>query len=130
MSISYGALHCNGRRFGDTYKWLLYGDDDTFFFDHALISTLQEMDPDMPYFLTGAHMSCIDLLLHETVMSKLPPVPSLLLTHWLRDCRARLVHLRAWAHMAHVLKAVHMRMARLTCIVYPAVYPHHVASPP
>lgn len=43
------------RRFGDTYKWLLYGDDDTFFFDHALISTLQEMDPDMPYFLTD-HM--------------------------------------------------------------------------
>ena len=41
------------RRFGSTYKWLLYGDDDTFFFTDAVLSVLGRLDPEMPYFLTG-----------------------------------------------------------------------------
>ena len=41
------------RHFGDTYKWLLYGDDDTAFFLDAAINVLQHLDPDLPYFLTG-----------------------------------------------------------------------------
>jgi len=45
---------CIYRHFGDSYKWLLYGDDDTFFFLDAAMQVLQHLDPDMPYFLTGA----------------------------------------------------------------------------
>lgn len=44
------------RHYGETYKWLLYGDDDTFFFLDAAMNVLQHLDPDMPYFLTGAHI--------------------------------------------------------------------------
>ncbi|KAK9803696.1 hypothetical protein WJX73_002056 [Symbiochloris irregularis] len=41
--------------YGDSYKWLMYGDDDTLFFPHALKRTLQNLDPNIPYFLTD-HM--------------------------------------------------------------------------
>ncbi len=41
------------RHFGESYKWLLYGDDDTFFFLDAAMQVLQHLDPEMPYFLTG-----------------------------------------------------------------------------
>lgn len=47
------------RHFGDSYKWLLYGDDDTFFFLDAAMEVLQHLDPDMPYFLTGSEHSRI-----------------------------------------------------------------------
>ncbi|KAK9803733.1 hypothetical protein WJX73_008989 [Symbiochloris irregularis] len=43
------------KHFGDSYKWLLYGDDDTLFFPHALKRTLHNLDPNIPYFLTD-HM--------------------------------------------------------------------------
>ena len=42
------------RHYGYSYKWLLYGDDDTMFMTHAVLNTLQDLDPNMPYFLTGA----------------------------------------------------------------------------
>lgn len=42
------------RQFGDTFKWLAYGDDDTFFFLDAARGVLSGLDPAMPYFLTGA----------------------------------------------------------------------------
>ena len=42
------------RHFGDTFKWLAYGDDDTFFFLDAVVDVLSGLDPAMPYFLTGA----------------------------------------------------------------------------
>ena len=41
------------RHYGDSYKWLLYGDDDTFFFLDAAMNVLQHLDPQMPYFFTG-----------------------------------------------------------------------------
>ena len=122
---------CECRRFGDTYKWLLYGDDDTLFFNHALIPTLQDMDPDMPYFLTGAHRSCFEVWLHETAIQ--PDIPSLLLTLWLRDSHytAGLVQLRAWVHMgtgpqgsAYADGMCHMHS------VLCSIYPNHVACPP
>ena len=35
-----------------SYKWILYGDDDTFWFiDNALVY-LSQLDPDMPYLLS------------------------------------------------------------------------------
>ena len=39
--------------FGDTYKWLLYGDDDTVWFMESVMRLLQDFDPDLPYFITG-----------------------------------------------------------------------------
>ncbi|KAL3131943.1 hypothetical protein ABBQ38_007639 [Trebouxia sp. C0009 RCD-2024] len=41
--------------FGDTYKWLLYGDDDTVWFMESVMKLLQDFDPDLPYFITD-HM--------------------------------------------------------------------------
>ena len=36
----------------NSYKWILYGDDDTFWFiDNALVY-LNQLDPDMPYLLS------------------------------------------------------------------------------
>ena len=31
----------------------MYGDDDTFFFIDAVLKTVEKLDPEMPYFLTG-----------------------------------------------------------------------------
>ena len=39
--------------FGDTYKWLLYGDDDTVWFPESVMKLLEDFDPDLPYFITG-----------------------------------------------------------------------------
>ncbi|KAK9816820.1 hypothetical protein WJX72_005362 [[Myrmecia] bisecta] len=43
------------RQLGDTYKWLLYGDDDTVWFIDGMMRILENLDPDMPYFITD-HM--------------------------------------------------------------------------
>ncbi|KAK9807637.1 hypothetical protein WJX72_005062 [[Myrmecia] bisecta] len=40
------------KHFGDTYKWLLYGDDDTIFFLDAVLKLVKGLDPNTPYFLT------------------------------------------------------------------------------
>ena len=54
VSQAYNHTLVTCRHYGDSYKWLLYGDDDTLFFPHALKHTLQDLDPNVPYFLTGA----------------------------------------------------------------------------
>lgn len=33
---------------------MLYGDDDTFFFVDGVLELLQDFDPSLPYFITGA----------------------------------------------------------------------------
>ncbi|KAK9807756.1 hypothetical protein WJX72_008195 [[Myrmecia] bisecta] len=40
------------RHFGDTYKWLIYGDDDTFWFWDGILTMVEDLDPETPYFLT------------------------------------------------------------------------------
>lgn len=45
--------------FGDTYKWLLYMDDDTIFFPDAVQRLLEDFDPDLPYFITGVNCKII-----------------------------------------------------------------------
>ncbi len=39
--------------FGDDYKWILYGDDDTMWFIEGVLNFLEVFDPEMPYFITG-----------------------------------------------------------------------------
>lgn len=34
------------------YKWILYGDDDTFWFVGGVLDLLKDLDPDMPYIVT------------------------------------------------------------------------------
>ena len=51
--------------FEGDYKWILYGDDDTFFFVDGVLELLQDFDPSLPYFITGEnqcstlHTSCL-----------------------------------------------------------------------
>eukprot|EP00891_Asterochloris_glomerata_P009889 jgi/Astpho2/9889/fgenesh1_pg.00152_%23_12_t len=40
---------------GDSYKWLLYGDDDTVWFMDSVQKVLEDLDPELPYFITD-HM--------------------------------------------------------------------------
>lgn len=40
------------KELGDTYKWLLYGDDDTIFFLDTVLRLLEQFDHDIPYFIT------------------------------------------------------------------------------
>ena len=35
------------------YRWILYGDDDTFWFVGGVLDLLKDLDPDMPYIVTG-----------------------------------------------------------------------------
>ena len=37
---------------GDTYKWMLYGDDDTLFFVDTVLDLLQPFDPELPYAIS------------------------------------------------------------------------------
>ncbi len=41
---------------------MLYGDDDTMFFVEGVLDLVKDLDPDMPYFVTGtdASLSRID----------------------------------------------------------------------
>ena len=41
------------KQLGDSYKWLLYGDDDTVWFMDGVLRFLEDLDPDMPYFISG-----------------------------------------------------------------------------
>lgn len=36
----------------NSYKWILYGDDDTFWFIDNVLTHLDQLDPDMPYLLS------------------------------------------------------------------------------
>ena len=40
------------KRLGNTFKWLLYGDDDTVFFTEAALNLASKMDPELPYVIT------------------------------------------------------------------------------
>ena len=42
------------RHLNDSFKWLFYGDDDTVFFLEGAMNIVEDLDPNMPYFLTGA----------------------------------------------------------------------------
>lgn len=37
---------------GETYRWMLYGDDDTLFFVDAVLDLLQPFDPELPYAIS------------------------------------------------------------------------------
>ena len=37
------------------YKWLLYGDDDTLWFVDGVLDLVKDLDPGMPYFISGGH---------------------------------------------------------------------------
>ena len=37
---------------GKSYKWLLYGDDDTQFFVDGVLRLVQDFDPEVPWLLT------------------------------------------------------------------------------
>lgn len=43
---------CCLQALGDTYKWMLYGDDDTLFFVDAVLDLLQPFDPELPYAIS------------------------------------------------------------------------------
>ena len=60
-SRSKGTL--KRRELGDSFKWLFYGDDDTFYVVDPALKLLQGLDHDMPYFLTGATCMAADLCL-------------------------------------------------------------------
>lgn len=39
--------------FGDSFKWMAYGDDDTVFFASAAANAVRDLDPEQPLFLSG-----------------------------------------------------------------------------
>ena len=38
---------------GGSFKWLLYGDDDTQWFTDGVLKLVKDLDYDLPYFVTG-----------------------------------------------------------------------------
>ena len=55
---------------GHSFKWLLYGDDDTYFSTHAALQSLQHLDPEMPYFITGRLSQGVLRLLRRTLWTQ------------------------------------------------------------
>lgn len=50
-------MACFGiQAFKGEYSWMLYGDDDTFFFLDNILELLQDFDPNMPYIITGVQL--------------------------------------------------------------------------
>lgn len=41
------------RHYGDSFKWLFYGDDDSVLFLRGAMNIVAGLDPAMPYALTG-----------------------------------------------------------------------------
>lgn len=41
------------------YKWMLYGDDDTMWFVGGVLDVLKDLDPEMPYIITGKQSACL-----------------------------------------------------------------------
>ena len=56
--------------FGDTYKWMLYGDDDTMFFAEGIQNLVKDIDPNMPYFITGKVLCIVCYSLYMSPASK------------------------------------------------------------
>ena len=61
---------------GDTYKWMLYGDDDTLFFVDTVLDLLQPFDPELPYAISDniwfeANSALVSGLLFSTSLSVL-----------------------------------------------------------
>ncbi|GFR48863.1 hypothetical protein Agub_g10817 [Astrephomene gubernaculifera] len=80
------------RHYGDTYKWMLYGDDDTLFFMDAVKRLLASFDPDLPLAFSdnlwylGAHPNphaprCLPCHLAG---ESLPSLKDILSTHYAR----------------------------------------------
>ena len=40
----------------DSYKWMLFGDDDTVFFIDNIADFLSDFDPQVPYFISGVQL--------------------------------------------------------------------------
>lgn len=38
---------------GSGYKWILYGDDDTVWFVGGVLDLVKDLDPEIPYIVTG-----------------------------------------------------------------------------
>lgn len=36
------------------FKWMLLGDDDTIFFSRGIAAVTRDLDPNAPYFISGA----------------------------------------------------------------------------
>ena len=58
----------------DSFKWVLYGDDDTVFFIDGALDALQNLDYNMPYLLSddvwfveddGKHIKCLPVFVEE-----------------------------------------------------------------
>lgn len=58
--------HIAVQALGDSYKWMLYGDDDTLFFKEAALELLAPFDHDLPYAVT-------DNIWFEADVSARPP---------------------------------------------------------
>ena len=40
-----------------SFRWMLFGDDDTIFFVDSVLEFLQDFDPDLPYFISGGALA-------------------------------------------------------------------------
>ena len=62
--------------FGNSFKWLFFGDEDTVFFVDNALELLQDFDPSMPYIITGAVLpvagECPGVLLESKVHAASP----------------------------------------------------------
>ena len=41
------------QEYGDSFKWVFYGDDDTVFFPDAALAVAEKLDHNLPIFLSG-----------------------------------------------------------------------------
>lgn len=49
------------KELGDSFQWMLYGDDDTVFFLEGVEDVVKDLDPNMPYVITGSNFVILSL---------------------------------------------------------------------
>lgn len=76
------------RGLNESFKWLFYGDDDTVFFLEGAMNVVKDLDPNMPYFLTGA--PCPNKHLHHRPIWKCTPTTRHLIMPSLRSAATSL----------------------------------------
>ena len=61
------STHVLFRHFGDSFKWLFYGDDDSVLFLQGAMHIVAGLDPELPYALTGMPCTCAACVRNSSV---------------------------------------------------------------
>ena len=58
------------QEYGDSFKWVFYGDDDTVFFPDAALAVAEKLDHNLPIFLSGNSRPAVSKFVRQFYQAK------------------------------------------------------------